>query len=305
VRGVHLPHVRRMWLVVGLALAFQIGIARAGGVVRKPTASDDDFMARVVGPSSQLAQKVVCSRELAGGKPTLIGFFNAEDDSLVGHLLIETSPGHYEHVTFPSCGPNGGARELLAVFFARTAKDGGRDLAVLCQWEARNALANGMACRAIGEQYCSYKNDHRDELTGAKYLQLGCDMDDIDSCIDLASRLFVGGMSVPRDEVRALGLYQRACDLNDMHSCGVVGQTLERGSRQPGVIPRDLPRAAQMYQRACEGGDACSCMSLADLYSHGRGVKKDTPYSRASQPFLRPRSVSSLARRLSFFTPRP
>jgi hypothetical protein len=134
-----------MWLVVGLALAFQIGIARAGGVVRKPSESDDDFMARVVGPSSQLAQKVVRSRELAGGRPTLIGFFNAEDDSLVGHLLIETSPGHYEHLTFPSCGPNGGAPELLAVFFARTAKDGGRDLAVLCQWEARNALANGMA----------------------------------------------------------------------------------------------------------------------------------------------------------------
>jgi uncharacterized protein len=134
--------------------------------------------------------------------------------------------------------------------------------------------ASGPECRAIGEQYCSYKNDHEDDRMGAQFFQLGCDMGDIRSCVGLATLLFTG-VSIPRDESKALQLYERACELSDMHSCGVVAQTFERGSRQPGVIPRDLPRAAQIYQQACEGGDACSCINLADLYSHGRGVKKD------------------------------
>ena len=102
-------------------------------------------MARVLGHSSELAQKVVRSTELASGRVTLIGFINAEDNSLVGHLLIETSPSRYEHVKFPSCEEQGGAPELLAVFFARTVQGRGRDLAVLCGWEARAAIVNGMS----------------------------------------------------------------------------------------------------------------------------------------------------------------
>jgi len=105
-------------------------------------------MARVLGHSSELAQKVVRSTELASGRVTLIGFVNDEHNSLVGHLLIETSPGRYEHVKFPSCEEEGGAPELLAVFFARTIKGGGRDLAVLCSWEARGAIVNGMSYSA-------------------------------------------------------------------------------------------------------------------------------------------------------------
>jgi len=38
-------------------------------------------------------------------------------------------------VTFPSCEEEGGPPELMATFFARTTKGGGRDLAVLCSWE--------------------------------------------------------------------------------------------------------------------------------------------------------------------------
>jgi hypothetical protein len=101
-------------------------------------------MVRELGPSSELAQKVVRSTAIAGGKLTLIGFAPALDDSLVGHLLIEKSPGHFEHVTFSSCEIEGAAPELLAVFFARTVKDGGRDLAVLCRWEQQHATVNGM-----------------------------------------------------------------------------------------------------------------------------------------------------------------
>jgi hypothetical protein len=73
---------------------------------------------------------------------------NAEDNNLVGHLLIETSPGHYDHVTFPSCEEEGGAPELTAVFFARTVKGGGRNLAVLCSWEQGEAVTNGMFYRS-------------------------------------------------------------------------------------------------------------------------------------------------------------
>jgi hypothetical protein len=101
-------------------------------------------MVRVLGPSTELAQKVVRSTEIAGGKLTLIGFTPAPDDSLVGHLLIERSPGRFEHLAFQSCESEGAAPELLAVFFARTVKDGGRDLAVLCRWEQRHATVNGM-----------------------------------------------------------------------------------------------------------------------------------------------------------------
>jgi hypothetical protein len=121
-----------MRLAVGLAVLTHVSLANAEVVVRSSSETDDTFMARVLGSSAELAQKVVRSTEIAGGKLTLIGFVNREDDTLVGHLLVETSPGRYEHVEFPSCDEEGGAPELLAVFFARTVKGGGRDLAVLC-----------------------------------------------------------------------------------------------------------------------------------------------------------------------------
>ena len=142
--------------VVALVLAINGGHARADVVVRNATESDDTFMARALGPSSDdLAQKVVRTTEIAGGKVALIGFVNGKDDFLVGHLLIETAPGHYEHVTFPSCEPEGATPELLAVFFARTVKGGGRDLAVLCRWEERHAVANGML---YGAQFYRVEN---------------------------------------------------------------------------------------------------------------------------------------------------
>ncbi|HEX3696073.1 MAG TPA: hypothetical protein VH374_11870 [Polyangia bacterium] len=101
-------------------------------------------MARVLGPSAELAQGVARSTEIAPGKLTLIGFVNIQDDGLVGHLLIERSSGQFEHVTFQSCDSEGAAPELMAVFFARTSKGRGRDLAVLCRWEQQHAVANGM-----------------------------------------------------------------------------------------------------------------------------------------------------------------
>lgn len=142
----HLRAARwRLCSTLGLALVVQANIARAEPVDRNPAESDDDFMTRVIGPSAELAQKVVRSTEIAGGKPTLIGFVNVRDESrdhskggdvLVGHLLIQTAPRRFEHVSFPSCDEEGGAPELLAVFFARTARERGRDLAVLCGWDS-------------------------------------------------------------------------------------------------------------------------------------------------------------------------
>ncbi len=139
---------------LGLGLLVQASAARADVVNRHPSETDNHFMTRVLGPSVELAQKVVRSTEIAEGRVTLIGFENhegkmrvgqdlVEDDSLVGHLLIEMSPGRYEHVTFPSCGEEGGAPELLAVFFARTSNHAGRDLAVRCGWDEMHAVAEG------------------------------------------------------------------------------------------------------------------------------------------------------------------
>ena len=136
-------HRRWVGAALGLVLALQTGVARADGLARKPSETDDDFMARVLGPATELVQKVVRSTEIAGGKLALIGFVNTADDFLVGHLLIERSPDHYEHVTFSSCGPEGATPELVAVFFARTAKGHGRDLAVLCHWDVQHAVAQG------------------------------------------------------------------------------------------------------------------------------------------------------------------
>ncbi len=120
----------------------RVSVARAD-VARKPGEVDDDLMARVIGPDAQLAQKVVRSNEIAGGKLALVGFVNTADDNLVGHLLVEKSPDHYDHVSFPSCDEEGGPPELMAVFFARTVKGGGRDLAVLCGWQQGGQIVNG------------------------------------------------------------------------------------------------------------------------------------------------------------------
>lgn len=143
----------RRTLVAVIALALPIAVAHAETVARGPAETDGDLMTRVLGPSSELAQKVLRSTELAGGKTTLIGFANTDED-LIGHLLIEISPDRYEHVTFPSCEQEGRAPELLAVFFARTTKAGGRDLAVLCRWDVRHAVANG---ESYGAQFYKLK----------------------------------------------------------------------------------------------------------------------------------------------------
>ena len=125
------PFSRWILLTLCLALAVEAGVARAEEVVRNPTETDDAFMVRVLGGSVELAQKVVTSTELTPGKRTLIGFALTEDSDrmhlLVGHLLIETTTDRYQHVKFASCGGGGGFPALQAVFFARTAKEGGRD----------------------------------------------------------------------------------------------------------------------------------------------------------------------------------
>ncbi len=126
-----------------LLLALYPGAARADTLVRKPTESDDTLMSRAAQNAGELAQKVVHSNEIAGGKPTLIGFVNAPDYNVIGHLLIERTRDHYEHVSFPSCDDEGGPPQLMAVFFARTVKGAGRDLAVLCTWEHGGQAQNG------------------------------------------------------------------------------------------------------------------------------------------------------------------
>lgn len=149
---------RWIGLFVGLAVLTQVMTARGEVVARKASESDDDFMARVLGPSVELAQKVVRSTEIAGGKLTLIGFVNHEDNSddssqggnvLMGHLLIESSPNRYEHIVFPSCDEEGGPPKLEAVFFARTVKGAGRDLGVFCTWYYRGEANNGTCYSAL------------------------------------------------------------------------------------------------------------------------------------------------------------
>jgi len=122
-------------------------VANAGAaelINRGPSESDSQLMARVLGASADLAQDVVHSTDIAAGKMTVIGFVLGEDSTLIGHLLVEQSPGRFQHVEFPTaCDEEGGAPKLEAVFFARTVKGGGRDLGILCSWEAQHAIVNG------------------------------------------------------------------------------------------------------------------------------------------------------------------
>lgn len=140
--------MKRLPILVLFFFSLVPRVARAEVVARSPSESDDDFMLRVLGGSAELAQKVVRSTMLASGKVTLIGFVAAEDGALVGQLLVQTSTGSYEHLQFPSCEVDGGWPNLLAVFFARTGKGGGRDLAVLCRWDV-----NGVEGDADGAFY--------------------------------------------------------------------------------------------------------------------------------------------------------
>ena len=138
----------RILLALALGVVVVPRVTRAEVVTRKSSESDDDFMTRALGGSAELAQKVVRSTALVNGKVTLIGFVAGEDGALVGHLLVETPPGPYMHVQFPSCEVDGDWPNLMAVFFARTGKDGGRDLAVLCRWDV-----NGVEGDADGAFY--------------------------------------------------------------------------------------------------------------------------------------------------------
>lgn len=130
------------WLVMA-AVTLHVGVARAELVTRRTGETDDAFVARVLGPSAELAQKVVRLTELVPGTTTLIGFVTVENQPLVGHVLVQATNDRYEHVHFESCDIEGDTPQLLAVFFARTAPGGPRDLAVLCSWDVRHAVANG------------------------------------------------------------------------------------------------------------------------------------------------------------------
>ncbi len=119
------------------------GGAYANVIPRSAAETDDALMGRVLAPSAELAQKVVRSTEVVAGKTTLIGFASVENEPLIGHLLVGSSNGSYQHVEFRSCDIEGDTPQLLAVFFARTGKSGRRALAVLCRWDVRHAVAEG------------------------------------------------------------------------------------------------------------------------------------------------------------------
>ena len=53
------------WLILGLMLAYQARFARADVIARGLSESDDELMARMLGPSPRLAPKVVRSTLMA------------------------------------------------------------------------------------------------------------------------------------------------------------------------------------------------------------------------------------------------
>jgi TPR repeat protein len=134
---------------------------------------------------------------------------------------------------------------------------------------------SGLECRTLGERYNVGRGVRADERLASRYFDLGCDKGDMDSCIDLAALLSIGGPTLPRDEARALRLTQKVCDTGNVRACEDVAGYYDQGSRTPGAIPQDYPKAAQIYQRVCDAGQSCACVNLAELYLHGRGVKKD------------------------------
>ncbi len=153
----------------------------------------------------------------------------------------------------------------------------------------------GVMKTALGEASCA-----------AKLWQLGCERDELRSCVELAGHLttkevvsandradalrllerscaggwgagctalgqfFLPDGAGPTDEAQALKALEKGCDRGDATGCALAGKALAGSSD-----PKARARAITRYEQACELGHHLSCVALAVSLAYGNGTAQD------------------------------
>ena len=97
-----------------------------------------------------------------------------------------------------------------------------------------------------------------------------------ESCVEVASLLFVGAEDVERDHPRALRLTTAACEGDHLPACAQAAAILAQGEG----VEHDLPRAVSLARRACDGEVGLGCRNLGVFTERGEGVERDAAAAR-------------------------
>jgi TPR repeat protein len=97
-----------------------------------------------------------------------------------------------------------------------------------------------------------------------------CPTDDLEACVELASR-HMAGEGVPMDHEKAAGLYQAACEGGYARSCVALGLSLREGVGRP----EDKAAALKHFTTACEAGVGSGCTYQGMMVTTGQNTPAD------------------------------
>lgn len=97
-----------------------------------------------------------------------------------------------------------------------------------------------------------------DKMSGIFIAQLSC---------KLLGHLYYRGNGMKQDIDKAIQYYKKSCDLGDNYACGHIGFIYYK--------KEDFKRAKDIFAKSCEKLEGNSCGLLAEMYTNGKGVKKD------------------------------
>lgn len=130
-------------------------------------------------------------------------------------------------------------------------------------------LEAGRACFMLSGYYDGHDKPKlvEDPALANRYLLRGCNLTDVDSCINLGYHLRTG-YGLARDMVRSNTLYAMICDDGSERECPqfTYGEYFSGGGgyKLDNVRP-SRREVAGLYQKSCDGGFALGCVALARL----------------------------------------
>lgn len=128
------------------------------------------------------------------------------------------------------------------------------------------------ACKSGIGLHCYYSAEltskHHSHAAAMPLYEKGCQLDNIESCTDLASYLIAGDPEV-RDEARGMTILDRQCSRMDPHACETIGNEYRQRDL---TLPENFDLAYSYFHQACELASEAAC-NVAGQLQH----KRDAP----------------------------
>lgn len=123
------------------------------------------------------------------------------------------------------------------------------DLKALC-----TEKKSGDQCFALGEYYRTVDMNNKSAI---EYLVLGCNLDNMTSCVHAGILLQQSGTMGSGEWKQAADLFQKACDQHHDKGCYNLGTSKFKEGR--------AKKAMELYQLACEYGNQMGCNKVKSL----------------------------------------